>query len=65
MAKRDQVGSNETPGLWAVRLTARERRLLEACVAWHARVHSDAEQRREFATLVQVMREARRVRTVA
>jgi hypothetical protein len=49
------------PPLWAVLLTPRQRWLLEACVAWHARVHEDDGQRAEFAELTQVVRDARPV----
>jgi hypothetical protein len=47
---------------WAVLLTAPQRWLLEACVAWHARVHDDAQQRAQFAELTRLVRDARPVR---
>jgi hypothetical protein len=47
---------------WAVVLTPRQRWLLEAYIAWHARVHDDAGQRAEFAKLTRVVRNARPVR---
>jgi hypothetical protein len=50
--------------LWAVLLTLRQRRLLEACVAWHPRVHHDAGQRAEFDQLTRVVRDARPVHEV-
>ncbi len=46
--------------LCTLSLTAQQRRLLEVCVAWHARVHADPEQRQEFAALTEVLRDERR-----
>jgi hypothetical protein len=43
-----------------VLLTSHEWRLLEACVAWHARVHTDPAQRREFAALTERLRDLHR-----
>jgi hypothetical protein len=53
---------SDTCQTWAVLLTTRQRWLLEACVAWHARVHHDVRQRAEFAELTQIVRNARTVR---
>ena len=62
MPTTDEITTADAVGLWAVLLTPRQRWLLEACVAWHARVHEDAGQRAEFAQLTQVVRDARPVR---
>jgi hypothetical protein len=62
MSAHDQIVTIDTaPRLWTVVLTPRQRWLLEACVAWHARVHEDDGQRAEFAELTQVVRDARPV----
>jgi hypothetical protein len=53
------------PPLWAVLLTPRQRRLLEACVAWHARVHADAALSQEFTELARLVRDARPVHEAA
>jgi hypothetical protein len=54
-----EIPTTDAASLWAVLLTERQRWLLEACVAWHARVHDDAGQRAEFAELSRVVRDAR------
>ncbi len=43
----------------AVILMPRELALLEACVAWHARVHADPDLARRFASLQQRLHDAR------
>ncbi len=58
------TSSNDAAQTWAVLLTARQRWLLEACVAWHARVHDDPRQRAEFTELTQIVRNARSVHEV-
>ena len=45
MTIADSHAPTETEPLCAVLLTTQQRRLLKACVAWRARVHTDAEQR--------------------
>jgi hypothetical protein len=61
MTTTDQI-MTEPVELWAVLLTPRQHRLLEACVAWHARVHHDLRQRAEFGELMHIVRDARPVR---
>jgi hypothetical protein len=56
VAIADHLQGDEAGPLWTVLLTRRQRRLLEVCVAWHARVHEDADQRQEFAALAEVLR---------
>jgi hypothetical protein len=62
MTTTDEITATRPEKLWAVLLTLRQRRLLEACVNWHARVHHDARQRSEFGALSQLLRDARPVR---
>ena len=56
-----EIPTTDAALLWVL-LTTRQRWLLEACVAWHARVHHDAQQRAQFAELTRLMRDARPVR---
>jgi hypothetical protein len=65
MSTTDEITTGDAVKLWAVLLTARQRWLLEACVAWHARVHDDAGQRAEFGELTRVVRDARPVHEAA
>jgi hypothetical protein len=64
MTTTDEIMATRPERLWAVLLTSRQRRLLQACVAWHARVHHDAGQRTEFDELTRVVRDARPVHEV-
>jgi hypothetical protein len=64
MTTTHEITATRPDKLWAVPLTLRQRRLLEACVAWHARVHDDAGHRAEFAELTRVVRDARPVHEV-
>jgi hypothetical protein len=61
MTTIDEITPTRPEKLWAVLLTLRQRRLLEACVDWHARVHDDPRQRAEFTRLLRVVRDARPV----
>ena len=56
-ADRDQRA--DAPLRRTLQLTRRQLLLLEACASWHARVHEDARQRREFAVVAEVLRAAR------
>jgi hypothetical protein len=62
MSISEEIPTTNAASLWAVLLTERQRWLLEACVAWHARVHDDAQQRAQFAELTRLVRDARPVR---
>jgi hypothetical protein len=64
MTITDEITATRPEKLWAVLLTLRQRRLLEACVAWHARVHDDPGQRAEFTELLRVVRNAAPVHEV-
>jgi hypothetical protein len=64
MPVTEQMTATDVAPLWVVLLTPRQRWLLEACVAWHARVHDDAQQRAEFAELTRRVRDARPVHEV-
>jgi hypothetical protein len=64
MTTTHEITPTRLEKLWAVLLTLRQRRLLEACVAWHARVHDDPGQRAEFSRLLRVVRDARPVHEV-
>jgi hypothetical protein len=64
MTTTDETTATRPEKLWAVLLTLRQRRLLEACVAGHVRVHEDAGQRAEFTELLRVVRDARPVHEV-
>jgi hypothetical protein len=61
MSSTDEITATRPEKLWVVLLTLRQRRLLEVCVAWHARVHDDPGQRAEFTVLLRVVRDARPV----
>jgi hypothetical protein len=61
MPTTEEITTTDTAALWAVLLTPRQRWLLEACVAWHARVHADAQLRDQFAELTRLVRDARPV----
>jgi hypothetical protein len=52
----DEAGATEIEPLCSVVLTTRQRQLLEACAAWHSRVHTDPGQREEFVGLLHVLR---------
>jgi hypothetical protein len=59
MSISEEIPTTDAASLWAVLLTTRQRWLLEACVAWHARVHDDPELRQRFAELQQRLHDAR------
>ena len=59
MSGTEHCQPTDAAPLWVALLTTRQRRLLEVCVVWHARVHADACQRREFAALAEVLHAVR------